>query len=198
VRRCSRSSFVLSRVIPDTRRSANWANREGTCVVSCGERTRSVRRYRDANREAEGIRVAIWRKALSDRYPEFFAGFRTDQMAKDLRNFWRQPARRISRNWLLYMALQRAGRGRPLDLSGTCHVSQRARRKPERAAANQTRREKAAVFATGIRAHQHGRKPIAAQSGGRRPGRGPRSARRFLARQPNKEARPDPTTEFEL
>jgi hypothetical protein len=30
--------------------------------------------------------------------------------------------------------------------------------------ANRTRREKGAVFATGIRAHQHGRTPVAAQS----------------------------------
>jgi homoserine O-succinyltransferase len=89
--------------------------------------------------EAEEILTAFRRKALSDRCPEFFASFPADQAAKDLRNAWRQPARRIYRNWLLYMASQRAGRSRPLDLSGTCHVSRRAPRWPERAAAETVR-----------------------------------------------------------
>jgi hypothetical protein len=144
VRRCSRSGFVLSRVIPNTIPNVYWANREVTWVGSCEERTKSVRRYREANTDAGGILAAFWRKARSDRCPEFFAGFPVDQMVKDLRNVWRQPARRIYRNWLLYMAWQRTGRS----------------------------------------------------SGGPRPGRRLRSVRRILARQPNEEARPDPTTEF--
>ena len=48
--------------------------------------------------EAEGILAAFRRKALSDRRPEFFASFPTDRLAKDLRNVWHQPARRIYRN----------------------------------------------------------------------------------------------------
>jgi homoserine O-succinyltransferase len=89
--------------------------------------------------EAEEILTAFRREALADRRPEFFAGFPADQLAKDLRNAWHPPARRIYRNWLLYMASQRAGRSRPLDLSGTCRVSRRAPRWPERAAAETVR-----------------------------------------------------------
>jgi hypothetical protein len=134
VKRCSRSRFVLSRVIPDTTPSFYWANTEGTCVVSCEERTKSIRRYREPNTKAEGILAAFWRKALSDRCLEFFAGFPIDQLAKDMRNVWRQPVRRTSRNWRLYMASQQAGRSRPLDFSGTCRVSRRAPCWPEPAA----------------------------------------------------------------
>jgi homoserine O-succinyltransferase len=72
--------------------------------------------------EAEEILTAFRRKALSDRRPEFFAGFPADQLAKDLRNVWHPPARRIYRNWLLYMASQRAGRSRPLALNGRCRT----------------------------------------------------------------------------
>jgi homoserine O-succinyltransferase len=68
--------------------------------------------------EAEEILTNFRRKALSDRCPEFFADFPADRLAKDLRNVWHQPARRIYRNWLLYMASQRAGRSRPLALTG--------------------------------------------------------------------------------
>jgi homoserine O-succinyltransferase/O-acetyltransferase len=69
--------------------------------------------------EAEESLTAFRRKALSDRCPEFFADFPADELAKDLRNVWHQPARRIYRNWLLYMASQRAGRSRPLAINGS-------------------------------------------------------------------------------
>jgi homoserine O-succinyltransferase len=81
-------------------------------------------------REAEEILTAFRRKALSDRRPEFFANFPTDRLAKDLRNVWHQPARRIYRNWLLYMASQRAGRTRPSALSGRRRISPSAPRWP--------------------------------------------------------------------
>ena len=68
--------------------------------------------------EAEEILTTFRRKALSDRCPEFFADFPADHLAKNLRNVWHLPARRIYRNWLLYMASQRARRSRPLALNG--------------------------------------------------------------------------------
>src|SRR5580692_5795698 len=68
--------------------------------------------------EAEEILIAFRRKALSDRSPELFADFPADQLAKDLRNAWHPPARRIYRNWLLYMASQRAGRSKPFAFNG--------------------------------------------------------------------------------
>jgi homoserine O-succinyltransferase len=73
--------------------------------------------------EAEEIMTAFRRKTLSDRRPEFFADFPADEVAKDLRNVWQPAARRIYRNWLLYMASQRAGRTRPSALNGRCRVS---------------------------------------------------------------------------
>jgi homoserine O-succinyltransferase len=63
--------------------------------------------------EAEEILIAFRREALADRRAELFAGFPADRLAKDLRNVWHPPARRIYRNWLLYMASQRAQRSRP-------------------------------------------------------------------------------------
>jgi len=74
--------------------------------------------------KAEAILTAFRQGALSDRCPEFFARFPADQLAQDLRNDWRQPARQIYRNWLLYMAAQRAERRRPLNHSGAPRVSQ--------------------------------------------------------------------------
>lgn len=145
--------------------------------------------------EAEEILTAFRRKALSDRCPEFFADFPADRLAKDLRNVWHQPARRIYRNWLLYMASQRAGRTRPSALNGRCRVSRSTPRRPGRAVVEtvfagqggtpeDTREE--APLATGTLARRHGRKPVAA-----------RAARRVLARRPDDEqAGSDPATEF--
>ncbi|MDH2357332.1 homoserine O-succinyltransferase [Bradyrhizobium sp. SSUT112] len=64
--------------------------------------------------EAEEIQIAFRQKALSDRRPELFADFPADHAAKDLSNVWHQPAKRIYRNWLLYLVSQRAGRSKPL------------------------------------------------------------------------------------
>lgn len=81
------------------------------------------------NTEAEELLTAFRRKALTDRRPELFADFPADQAAKDLRNGWHPAARRLYRNWLLYMASQRAGRSKPLAFKG------RYRTRPGRAAA---------------------------------------------------------------
>ena len=101
--------------------------------------------------EAEETLTAYRRKALSDRSPELFADFPADQLAKDLRNAWHPAARRIYRNWLLYMASQRAGRSKPLALSGT----RRARSD------------------SGIPDRHHGRKLVALRSREPRAGRDP-------------------------
>jgi homoserine O-succinyltransferase/O-acetyltransferase len=78
--------------------------------------------------EAEEIVTAFRQNALSDRRPELFAGFPADQLAKDLRNDWRRPARRVYRNWLLYMASQRAERSRqPLYHDGVSPASRPVR-----------------------------------------------------------------------
>jgi homoserine O-succinyltransferase/O-acetyltransferase len=64
--------------------------------------------YFDA--KAEEILTAFRRGAITNRGPEFFAGFPTDRLAKDVRNVWQSSARRIYRNWLLYLEAQRAER----------------------------------------------------------------------------------------
>jgi homoserine O-succinyltransferase len=56
-------------------------------------------------------------RALLDRDPELLADFPADRLAKDVQNVWRRSARRIYRNWLRYVASQRAERSRPLALS---------------------------------------------------------------------------------
>ena len=72
--------------------------------------------------EAEEILIAFQREALSDRRREFFADFPADRLAKDLRNVWHPPARHIYRNWLRYMASQRAGSSRPRAINGSCRT----------------------------------------------------------------------------
>jgi homoserine O-succinyltransferase/O-acetyltransferase len=78
---------------------------------------------------AEDLLTAFRQRALSDRRPEFFTDFPADQLAKDLRNDWRRPAKRLYRNWLLYMASQRAERCR--HPSAARRVSETAPRYPE-------------------------------------------------------------------
>lgn len=90
--------------------------------------------------EAEEVQIAFRQKALSDRHPELFADFPANQVAKDLTNVWHQPAKRIYRNWLLYMVSQRAGRSKPLGM------------------------REAALSAAGAPAYRHGRKVAAARS----------------------------------
>jgi homoserine O-succinyltransferase/O-acetyltransferase len=67
--------------------------------------------------EAEQILTAFRRQALADSRPEVFADFPADQLAKNLVNTWHPTASRIYRNWLSYMASQRAERSRPLALN---------------------------------------------------------------------------------
>jgi homoserine O-succinyltransferase/O-acetyltransferase len=73
--------------------------------------------YFDA--KAEEILTAFQRGAIMNRRPEFFAGFPTDRLAKDVRNVWLSPARRIYRNWLLYLEAQRAERPIVCPVGGT-------------------------------------------------------------------------------
>lgn len=72
--------------------------------------------------EAEEIQIAFRQKVLSDRRPELFADFPADQATKDLQNGWQLPARRIYRNWLLYLASQRAERSKSLRSNGRCRT----------------------------------------------------------------------------
>ncbi|MBR0953623.1 homoserine O-succinyltransferase MetA [Bradyrhizobium canariense] len=66
---------------------------------------------------AEATLVDYRRKAVSNRCPELFSCFPADQLTKGLRNVWHPSARRVYRNWLLYMASRRAARSRPLALN---------------------------------------------------------------------------------
>jgi homoserine O-succinyltransferase len=68
--------------------------------------------YFDA--KAEDILTVFRRGAITNRSPEFFAGFPTDRLAKDVRNVWLRPARRIYHNWLLYLEAQRVERSKPI------------------------------------------------------------------------------------
>jgi homoserine O-succinyltransferase/O-acetyltransferase len=59
--------------------------------------------------------AAVFRNgAIKNRSPELFASFPTDRLAKDVRNVWQSPARRIYRNWLLYLEAQRVERSKPV------------------------------------------------------------------------------------
>ena len=80
--------------------------------------------------EAEAIMAAFRQTAISDRRPEFFADFPADRLATNLKNVWRPTAGRIYRNWLLYMASQRAERSRPSALNGRRHARIGRRRAP--------------------------------------------------------------------
>jgi homoserine O-succinyltransferase len=88
---------------------------------------------------AEEMLTAFRQKALSARRPEFFGEFPADLLAQDLRNDWREPARRVYRNWLLYMASQRAERRTPSSHRAAYRVSRPAARWVERAAAETVR-----------------------------------------------------------
>jgi homoserine O-succinyltransferase len=62
--------------------------------------------------EAEDILTTFRHEAITNRSPEFFAVFPTDRLAKDVRNVWQSPAKRIYRNWLLYLEAQRVERSK--------------------------------------------------------------------------------------
>jgi homoserine O-succinyltransferase/O-acetyltransferase len=68
--------------------------------------------YFDA--KAEAILTGFRRGAITNRGPEFFAGFPTDQLAKDVKNLWQSSARRLYRNWLLYLEAHRVERSKPV------------------------------------------------------------------------------------
>jgi homoserine O-succinyltransferase len=68
--------------------------------------------YFDA--KAEDILTTFRRGAITNRGPEFFAGFPADRLAKDVRNVWQSSARRIYRNWLRYLEAQRVERSNPV------------------------------------------------------------------------------------
>ncbi|MBR0753280.1 homoserine O-succinyltransferase [Bradyrhizobium jicamae] len=78
---------------------------------------------------AEALVTDYRRRALADRSAECFASFPADQLASGLRNAWHPAARRIYRNWLLYMASRRADRSKPLA------ITQGRRTRPGQAAA---------------------------------------------------------------
>jgi homoserine O-succinyltransferase/O-acetyltransferase len=63
--------------------------------------------------ESERIMVDFRARALSNRDPALLTDFPVDRMSREVRNVWRPSATRIYRNWLSYLATQRAGRGRP-------------------------------------------------------------------------------------
>ncbi len=66
------------------------------------------------NGDAEEILITFKREALSDRRPEFFASFPVDRLAQDLRNTWHPAAKRIYRNWILYLSSQKTRRSKSL------------------------------------------------------------------------------------
>jgi homoserine O-succinyltransferase len=68
--------------------------------------------YFDA--KAEDILTVFQSGAIKNRSPEFFASFPTDRLAKDVRNVWQSPARRIYRNWLLYLEARRVEQAKPV------------------------------------------------------------------------------------
>jgi hypothetical protein len=80
-------------------------------------------------RASEALVTDYRRRALSDRSAECFASSPADQLASGLRNAWHPAAKRIYRNWLLYMASRRAGRSKPLA------ITQSRRTRPGQAAA---------------------------------------------------------------
>jgi homoserine O-succinyltransferase len=83
--------------------------------------------------KAEEILTIFRQKAVSNRRPELFAEFPADRLMKHLRNDWRQPAKRVYRNWLLYMASERAERTRPSAFNGGCSKSRSVPRRRARA-----------------------------------------------------------------
>jgi homoserine O-succinyltransferase len=69
------------------------------------------------DRDAEEILGTFEREALSDRRPELIAGFPVDRLAQDLRNTWHPVAKRIYRNWILYLSSQKTRRSKSLAVS---------------------------------------------------------------------------------
>jgi homoserine O-succinyltransferase len=59
---------------------------------------------------SEDALVAFQHEALSSRRPELLASLPVDRLARDLRNTWHAAAKRIYRNWILYLSSQKAPR----------------------------------------------------------------------------------------
>jgi homoserine O-succinyltransferase/O-acetyltransferase len=56
-------------------------------------------------------------QAVADRRPELLASFPADQLVQDLRNHWHSAAKRIYRNWILYLSLQKSRQSKSLAVS---------------------------------------------------------------------------------
>ena len=69
------------------------------------------------DRDAEETLITFERKALLDRRPELFAGFPVDRLAQDLRNTWHPAAKRIYRNWILYLSSQKSQRSKSVAVA---------------------------------------------------------------------------------
>jgi len=69
------------------------------------------------NRDAEETLITFKREALSDRRPKLFTSFPVDRLAQGLRNTWNSAAKRIYRNWILYLSSQKAGRSKSLAVA---------------------------------------------------------------------------------
>jgi homoserine O-succinyltransferase/O-acetyltransferase len=63
---------------------------------------------------AEETLVAYEREARASRLPEFLASFPVDRLTRDLKNTWHSSAKRIYRNWILYLCSQKAQRSKPV------------------------------------------------------------------------------------
>ena len=69
------------------------------------------------DRDAEETLVTFERRALSERQPELFARFPVDRLAQELRSTWHSAAKRIYRNWILYLSSKKTRRSKPLAVS---------------------------------------------------------------------------------
>jgi homoserine O-succinyltransferase/O-acetyltransferase len=66
---------------------------------------------------AERTLVTFQREALLDRRAELLASFPVDELAGDLKNTWHPAAKRMYRNWILYLSSQKARRSKPLAVA---------------------------------------------------------------------------------
>jgi homoserine O-succinyltransferase len=63
--------------------------------------------------QSEHILRAFRREALLNRRPELLTDFPVDRLALDLKRTWHTAAKRIYRNWILYLAHEKTGRSKP-------------------------------------------------------------------------------------
>jgi homoserine O-succinyltransferase len=66
------------------------------------------------NVDSEGALAAFEREARLSRCPELLANFPVDQLARDVTNSWHSTAKRIYRNWILYLLSKKVQRSKPL------------------------------------------------------------------------------------